>query len=43
MGMIKEHLIIEFNDLHKYSTIKDSDFVVIVKDGKKKSYKIVDS
>lgn len=43
MGMIKEHLIIEFNDLHKYSTIKDSDFVVIVKDGKKKSYKVVDS
>ena len=41
--MIKEHLIIEFDELNKNASIKDSDFVFIVKDGKRKSYKVVDS
>lgn len=41
--MIKENLIIEFNELDKNAIIKDAEFVSIVKDGKQKRYVIVDT
>lgn len=41
--MIKEHLIIKFDELNKNASIEDSDFVFIVKDGKRKSYKVLNS
>lgn len=41
--MIKENLIIEFNKLDKNATLKDAEFVSIIKDGKQKRYVIVDT
>ena len=41
--MSKEELIIAFNELHSSKIIKGAEFVAIVRDGKTKRYKIVDT
>lgn len=41
--MIKEEVIIEFDELHSSKIIKGAEFVSIVKDGNIKRYKIVDT
>lgn len=41
--MIKENLMIEFNELDKNAILKDAEFVSIIKDGKQKRYVIVDT
>ena len=41
--MIKEEIIIEFNELHSSEIIKGREFVAIVKDDNIKKYKIVDT
>ena len=41
--MSKEGLIIEFNELHSSKIIKGTEFVDIIRDGKTKRYKIVDT
>lgn len=41
--MIKENLMIKFNELDKNAILKDAEFVSIIKDGKQKRYVIVDT
>ena len=41
--MNKKVLIIEFNELHSSKIIKGTEFVSIVKEGKTKRYKVMDT
>ena len=41
--MSREGLIIEFNDLHSSKVVKESEFADIIRDGKTKRYKIINT